>query len=114
MASHGRSLTTMHPCPCEATRVQDGTGTPTPKSKDKQMFHIDKHRADYHHDFVTVVPGVIPEEICASLRLRVNLAVHQGLIQLVDHHGKGTGTVSDLGGRYLHHIFKGEDVRLHL
>lgn len=78
------------------------------------MFHIDKHRAEYHHDYVTVVPGVIPEEICALLRLRVDIAIEQGLVKLVDHNGKGCDKVSDLGGRYLHHIFKGEDVRQHL
>lgn len=78
------------------------------------MFNIDKHRSDYHYDFVTVIPNVLPNNICAELRDRVNGIISKGFIALVDHQGKGTGTVSDSGGRYLHHIFKGEDIREYL
>jgi hypothetical protein len=78
------------------------------------MFQIDKYRSSYHHDYVTVIPNILPKNICAELRKRVNDVIDQGFITLVDHQGKGTDTVSDSGGRYLHHIFKGEDVREYL
>lgn len=78
------------------------------------MFYIDKFRSDYHHDFVTVIPNVLPKELCDNLRKRINDAIADNKVTLVDHQGKGTDAVSDGGGRYLHHIFKGEDIREYL
>lgn len=77
-------------------------------------FDAQRHARNYHYDFVTVIDDIVPASIHADLRHRINALVDAGAVALVDHAGKGTAAVSDLGGRYLHHIFLGDDVRAHL
>lgn len=74
------------------------------------MFDINAHRYNY----ATVIEGLIPENICDQLTQKVNSVIANGDVPLVDHNGLGNQTVSDLGGRYLHHIFKGDDIRKYL
>lgn len=78
------------------------------------MFDINKHRYNYFYNYATVIESLIPEEICNKLADKVNSIISQGIVPLVDHGGLGNKAVSDLGGRYLHHIFKGDDIRGHL
>lgn len=54
---------------------------------------------------------LVPSEICDGLTNRVNEIISQGLIDHVSHSGLGTDAVSDAGGVYNHHIFKGPDIR---
>jgi hypothetical protein len=58
-----------------------------------------------------VIDGLIPEQMCDTLAERANGAIEAGSVQLVRHESLGTDAVSDLGGEYNHHIFKGEDIR---
>jgi hypothetical protein len=78
------------------------------------MFNIDKHRCEYFTDYVTVIDQLLSEEICAKLRAKVNEVIDKELVPLVDHQGLGADNVLDAGGRYLHHIFRGPDIRKYL
>ncbi|MBB3226046.1 hypothetical protein FHW69_000636 [Luteibacter sp. Sphag1AF] len=77
-------------------------------------FDLARHSREYQYDYVTLLDGVMSAEVCADLARRINSVIDEGGVSLVDHHGAGTLAVSDRGGRYLHHIFQGDDVRLHL
>lgn len=77
-------------------------------------FQLDKHIREYHYDFATVIDGVMCTSQCAELVGRINRLINADKVKLVDHQGRGTSAVSDTGGRYLHHIFEGDDVRRHL
>jgi len=77
-------------------------------------FDLAKHAGEYQYDYVTVIDNIMSDEMCRTLRARINDVIAQGEVKLVDHNGLGTSAVSDLGGRYLHHIFQGADVRKHL
>ncbi|GIB73305.1 hypothetical protein VCSRO19_0913 [Vibrio cholerae] len=78
------------------------------------MFDINKHRYNYFYNYLTVIEDLIPVHICDKLIARVNTKIEEGSIPLVNHNGLGNSAVSDLGGKYLHHIFKGDDVREYL
>ena len=78
------------------------------------MFDIQKHRHDYFYNLATVINDLIPSEICDNLTDRVNTILDKGLVDRVKHTGLGNEAVSDLGGDYNHHIFKGPDIRSHL
>lgn len=78
------------------------------------MFDVNKHRREYFYELLTVIEGVLPEALCDSLAGRVQHVIDEGGVDLVQHSGLGTDAVSDLGGQYKHHIFKGADVRCHL
>jgi hypothetical protein len=80
----------------------------------KSGFDLTRHIREYHYDYVTVVDSVMVPSLCDSLRERIERLIGAGQVKLVDHHGRGTDAVSDSGGRYLHHIFEGDDIRLHL
>ncbi|AJC48239.1 hypothetical protein IB642_01890 [Allofrancisella guangzhouensis] len=73
------------------------------------MIDINKHRYNYFYNYYTVVRNLIPSHICERIVRQVDHAIENEFVDLVDHQGLGTDAVSDLGGRYLHHIFKGED-----
>jgi hypothetical protein len=77
-------------------------------------FNLPKHVREFHYDYVTLVDRIMSKEQASSLVTRIDALICNGEIKLVDHRGMGTGDVSDLGGRYLHHIFEGDDVRRHL
>ena len=77
-------------------------------------FDLTRHVREYHYDYVTVVDGVMDPVLCDTLRDRVDRLIGEGKVKLVDHRGLGTEAVSDAGGRYLHHIFEGGDIRHHL
>ncbi|MDQ7994426.1 MAG: hypothetical protein AAGC76_01090 [Luteibacter sp.] len=77
-------------------------------------FHLEKHIREYHYDYATMVDGIMCRSQCVELAARIDRLTHSGQIKLVDHEGKGTEAVSDAGGRYLHHIFEGDDVRRYL
>lgn len=78
------------------------------------MFNINVHRKEYQYDYATVIPKLLPEKICTELRSRVNSAIQDQKVKLVNHNGLGNDLVTDNGGKYLHHIFQGQDVRDHL
>lgn len=75
------------------------------------MFDIDLHRRNYFYDLATVIEGLIPESICDTLTERVNDIIKANGVNLIKHQSLGTDAVSDLGGEYNHHIFKGDDIR---
>ncbi|NID16174.1 hypothetical protein [Luteibacter yeojuensis] len=77
-------------------------------------FDLARHMREYHYDYVTVIDGVMADELCAVLVERIERLIGEGRVKLVDHQGLGTEAVSDSGGRYLHHIFEGDDIRRHL
>jgi len=79
-----------------------------------EPFNAHHHARNYQYDYVTVIDEIIPQSIQESLRERIHALIDAGAIPLVNHAGRGTDAVSDKGGRYLHHIFTGEDVRAHL
>lgn len=79
-----------------------------------QKFRLEEHVREYHYDYATVLDGLMSEAQCEELVRRINHLIAAGKIKLVNHEGKGAAAVSDVGGRYLHHIFEGEDVRRHL
>ncbi|MHA6195938.1 hypothetical protein ACX3YG_16385 [Pseudomonas wadenswilerensis] len=78
------------------------------------MFDVNKYRREYFYNLVTVIEEVLPDPLCERLAGRVGKVIEEGGVDLVQHSGRGTDAVSDLGGEYNHHIFKGEDVRQHL
>lgn len=78
------------------------------------MFDVNKHRREYFYDLLTVITSVLPDELCDGLANRVQQVIAEDGVDLVEHTGLGTDAVSDLGGEYKHHIFKGADVRKHL
>ncbi|MDH0729553.1 hypothetical protein N5F23_02840 [Pseudomonas sichuanensis] len=78
------------------------------------MFDIDRHRHEYFYDMATVIEGLLPDAMCDDLALRVGSVIDERRVGLVQHSGQGTDAVSDLGGEYKHHIFKGDDVRRYL
>lgn len=78
------------------------------------MFNVNQHRREYFHDLATVIEGVLPEALCDELAERVDKLISAGEVGWVNHSGLGTDAVSDLGGVYKHHIFQGQDVRIHL
>lgn len=78
------------------------------------MFNIDKYRSDYHHDFVTVISHLLPREICAELRERVNDIIDKGLVTPDDSQDAGNSPVSDMGVGHFHYVFKGDDIRNYL
>lgn len=77
-------------------------------------FNLNRHVREFHYDYVTVIDEIMKPELCVDLTRRINGLIGDDAIKLVDHRGLGTDAVSDLGGRYLHHIFEGQDVRKHL
>ncbi|MDF4002667.1 hypothetical protein P3W33_04530 [Luteibacter sp. PPL552] len=77
----------------------------------KQGFDLSRHVREYHYDFVTVIDEVMSPQQCGVLRSRIERLIAEGHVKLVDHVGLGNTAVSDEGGRYLHHMFEGEDVR---
>jgi hypothetical protein len=78
------------------------------------MFNVDLHRQQYFTDFVTVIESLVPATLCEEMRKRINDIIDKKLVPLVDHQGLGADNVLDAGGRYLHHIFRGDDIRAHL
>lgn len=78
------------------------------------MFDINQHRHDYFYNLATVIEGLVPEDLCDMLAQRVNAIIGANAVNHVRHHSLGTDAVSDLGGEYNHHIFKGDDIRAHL
>lgn len=78
------------------------------------MFDIRRHQYNYFYDLVTVLENLIPGSICDQLAARVNTVIADDLVDHVKHKGLGTDAVSDFGGEYNHHIFKGDDIRAHL
>jgi hypothetical protein len=77
-------------------------------------FNLARHVREYHYDYVTELPAVMSAGQAALLTSRIEQLIDSGAVKLVDHGGLGNAAVSDAGGRYLHHIFEGEDVRRHL
>lgn len=77
-------------------------------------FDLARHAGEYQYDYATVIDAVMSDDMCDTLRKRINEIIAQGRVKLVDHCGLGTTAVSDAGGRYFHHIFQGADVREHL
>lgn len=77
-------------------------------------FDAQVHARNYHYDYVTTLDDLIPESIQIDLRHRINGLIAAGGVRRVDHQGHGTAAVSDRGGRYLHHVLVGDDVRAHL
>jgi len=77
-------------------------------------FNLAKHGGEYQYDYATVIDGIMSDEMCGVLRTRINEIIAHKKVKLVDHCGLGNSAVSDSGGRYLHHIFQGADVREHL
>ncbi|HEY4145240.1 hypothetical protein [Pinirhizobacter sp.] len=77
-------------------------------------FNLSKHARAYQYDYMTVIDNVMPSTLCDVLRCRINKIIEDGKVAWVSHEGKGNADVSDAGGRYLHHIFQGDDVREHL
>lgn len=78
------------------------------------MFDVNKHQHDYFYNLATVIEDLIPGELCDTLAERVNDVINCNSVDLVRHSSLGTDAVSDLGGEYNHHIFKGSDVREYL
>ncbi|WP_395608004.1 hypothetical protein [Pseudomonas sp. B22129] len=78
------------------------------------MFDINQHRHDYFYNLATVIGGLIPDDLCDGLAARVNSIIQAQGVDWVRHQSQGTDAVSDLGGAYNHHIFKGDDIRRHL
>ncbi len=78
------------------------------------MFNVNQHRHDYFYNLATVIGGLIPQDLCDALAARVNRIIAAQGVDLVKHQGLGTDAVSDLGGAYNHHIFKGDAIRRHL
>lgn len=79
-----------------------------------QAFRLEDHVRAYHYDYATTLDGIMDAGQCAVLVERINRLVDAGEVKRVDHVGRGTEAMSDTGGRYLHHIFEGDDVRRHL
>lgn len=75
------------------------------------MFDINKHRHEYFYDHATVIENLIPEEICNNLAERVNQIIKGGGVDHVVYESLGSDAMLDLGGKYNHYIFKGDDVR---
>lgn len=75
------------------------------------MFDINFHRHNYFYNMGTIIEDLIPEKICDKLQKRINTIIANNGVTLVKHKGLGTDAVSDLGGEYYHHIFKGGDIR---
>ncbi|MGE8062767.1 hypothetical protein [Pseudomonas sp. NPDC089547] len=59
---------------------------------------MNKHRREYFYDLLTVIEGVLPDELCDGLASRVQRVIEEGGVDLVQHTGFGTDVVSDLGG----------------
>ncbi|QXH49953.1 hypothetical protein KSS94_18635 [Pseudomonas fakonensis] len=78
------------------------------------MFDVNKYRREYFYDMATVIDGLLPDDMCDELARRVQAVIQEHGVELVQHSGLGTDAVSDLGGEYKHHIFKGNDVRRYL
>lgn len=78
------------------------------------MFSLETHQRSFHHNLHTVVPGVLPAGLCDKLAQRAAALIQTGRIHLVDHEGTGSESELDQGGKYLHHMFLGEDVREHM
>ena len=78
------------------------------------MFDVQQHRYNYFYNMATVVENLIPENICDTIVSRINKLISEGAVDHVKHSGLGNNAVSDLGGEYNHHIFKGPDIRKHL
>ncbi|OGT46822.1 MAG: hypothetical protein A3F17_05065 [Gammaproteobacteria bacterium RIFCSPHIGHO2_12_FULL_41_15] len=78
------------------------------------MFEINKYRYDYFYNYCTMIEGLIPAIVCDRLAKVINQRIEDGSVRLVKHEGRGNQAVSDLGGQYKHHIFKGQDIRSYL
>lgn len=78
------------------------------------MFDVNRHRREYFYEMATVINGLLPNDICDELANRVQAIIRDHGVDFVQHSGLGTDAVSDLGGEYKHHIFKGDDVRRYL
>jgi hypothetical protein len=77
-------------------------------------FNLNRHVREYHYDYVTVIDDIMKSDLCVALTQRIDDLIESDGIKFVNHGGLGTDAVSDLGGKYLHHIFEGDDVRRHL
>lgn len=75
------------------------------------MFTLIKHQGGYHHDMHTIIDHILPKELCLELSDRVRKLIKENKVQLVSHSKQGTIDELDGGGDYLHHIFKGKDIR---
>ncbi|MFN8769267.1 MAG: hypothetical protein ACK5WP_00200 [Neisseriaceae bacterium] len=78
------------------------------------MFQINLHQKNYQYDYVTVIDNILPNNICEILTKRINDIINAGVVPLVNHEGLGNNIVTDKGGKYLHHIFKGAEIREYL
>lgn len=75
------------------------------------MFELMKHQHEYQYGMRTVISNLLPVDLCLALQHRVKELSANGSVSLVNHSGKGTLSELDGGGEYLHHIFKGGDIR---
>lgn len=72
-----------------------------------ESFELSRHVREYHYDYATVVEDLIDEEQCGTLRRRIDWLIAEGQVRLVDRRSPG-------GEGCYHHLFDGDDVRLHL
>lgn len=78
---------------------------------ENKFFDIQKHRYGYLYDYYTIIENLIPDDICDRIAKNIDDVILNDLVKLVNHDGLGNDAVSDLGGKYYHHIFKGDDIR---
>jgi len=78
------------------------------------MFNLQKHQSEYQYEGVTLIKNFIPEPTCSLIRAKVQQRINSNEIKLVDHDAQGTDKELDGGGRYLHHIFRTDDIKSHV
>jgi hypothetical protein len=77
-------------------------------------LNLDRHRAEYHNDLLTVVPDVIDADLLGAWNERVEQLLAAGRAIRRDEEGRGGGEVLDGGGAYRHFVLDGLMVRQHL
>lgn len=75
------------------------------------MFDVERHRREYHHDLHTVIPEVLPADLCSRLVDRLKGLITDQRIPMVDRERKKRTVDLEFDGRYLHYLADGPRVR---
>jgi hypothetical protein len=84
------------------------------QEKDIMRIDLDRHRAEYHLNRLTVVPGVVDLDQIEAWTSKVLELTDGGQAIQRDDEGRGGSSILDGGGAYRHFILDGLQVRRHL
>lgn len=74
-------------------------------------MNLSELQTNYIYSLFCEIPNIISKETNEKVFKRALQLIEENKVHLVDHKGLGTHDELDGAGAYLHHIFRGDDIR---